>query len=79
MTNVEGMAYSDVLILTVLKTLIEEKGDAVISQSLISQRSGVPLSTCQLALRRLKHAKKIRADFQIGIGCKYEVLDNGSR
>ena len=78
MMNAEGMAYSDILILSVLKTLIDEKGNEVISQALISERSGVPLSTCQLALRRLKHAQKIRADFQIGIGCKYEVLDNGS-
>lgn len=77
-TGIGGMAYSDALVLTVLKTLIEENGDGVISQSTISNRSGVPLSTTQLALRRLRRAQKIRAHFIIGIGYRYEVVEDVS-
>jgi DNA-binding GntR family transcriptional regulator len=70
-----GMAYSDTIVLDVLKRLITASttpGD-VISQSRIADESGVPLTTCQYALRRLIKMGKIKSEFTPGIGRTYTI------
>ena len=71
-----GMAYSDVIAFNTLCSLIEKFGiNAVITQKMISQESGLPLSTTQYALRRLMSSNKIVGQFRAGVGYTYKVID----
>lgn len=74
-----GMAYSDTVVQDVLKMLLHELGDeAVISQTMIAERAGIPLTTCQYALRRLMRANRVIGDFSVGIGYRYRIGDGRS-
>lgn len=73
---VDGMAYSDTVVHNVLRSLIEEMGEeAVISQALIAERSKIPLTTVQYALRRLAITGRIQGRFTSGIGYRYRICD----
>jgi len=79
MTLVGSMAYSDILVQTALFELIDKLGsDAVISQSLISETSGIPLTTVQYALRRLIKSGHVISDFETGVGYRYRRPDGST-
>lgn len=71
---VAGMAYSDVIVLSVLKEMIEASGaDTVISQSTIAETCGIPIRTTQEALRRLMRRGELIGSFTPGVGYRYTV------
>lgn len=79
MDLVGGMAYSDLIVQGVLFQLIDQLGsNAIISQALISQRSGVPLTTVQYALRRLIKNGHVVSEFEPGVGHRYRRPDGSA-
>lgn len=79
MRPLSGMAYSDSIVHTVLTQLINQYGeDTVITQEMISEASGVPLRTCQRALKRLLEAGLIEGEFQYRVGYKYRICNGSS-
>lgn len=79
MNPVGSMAYSDAIIQRVLFELIDQRGsNAVISQTLISEKSGVPLTTVQYALRRLIRQGHVISEFEPGVGRYYRRPDGST-
>jgi predicted transcriptional regulator len=73
--NIGSMAYSDSQVLQTLNKLIEERQTGKISQSEISDASGVDLRTVKRALKRLKLTGLIMAEFTPGVGYSYRIAD----
>lgn len=78
MYPVGAMAYSDAVILNVLRDLITERGEEkVISVKDISVASEIPVITCRRALERLRQSGRVQGEFTIGVGYRYRIA-NGS-
>lgn len=74
--NVGSMAFSDLIVLQALSALLEEHGpDAIISQTMISEASGVSWATTQRALYRLMRTGRLVGHFRRGVGYQYRIPD----
>lgn len=79
MYPVGAMAYSDAVVLNVLKDLLAERGEQeVISVKDVSLASEIPAITCQRALERLRKSGRVQGEFTVGVGYRYRIVNGSS-